>query len=77
MYSVNCDISPYQPLFRKGGKKIILLLGGGGEDCELDLESSELVEGQIMRYSESKGQKIGVVCEKIELTTTVIKFRKQ
>ena len=27
-------------------------------------------------YSESKGQKVGVVCERIELTTTVIKLRK-
>ena len=31
------------------------LVGGRGKDCELDLESSELVGGQIMRYGESKG----------------------
>ena len=51
MYSVNCDNSPTQPLFRKCGKKIRLLLWVGwlGEDCELDLESCELVGGQIMR----------------------------
>ena len=50
MLSVNCDISPYYPLFRKGVKKIILLLRwGGGDDCELDLKSCELVGGQIMR----------------------------
>ena len=53
MYSINRDISPNQPLFRKGGKKIGLLLEVGN-DCELDLESSELVGGQIMRYSKSK-----------------------
>ena len=35
-------------LFRKGGKKIRFLLGVG-KDCELYLESSELVGGQIMR----------------------------
>ena len=50
MYSVNRDNSPTQPLFRKGGKKIGLLLAGGwGKDCELDLESCELVRGQLMR----------------------------
>ena len=48
MYSVNCDISPNLPLFRKGGNKIRFLLGGG-KDFELDLESSELVGGEIMR----------------------------
>ena len=47
MYSVNRDNSPAQPFFRKGGKKIRLLQWG--KDCELDLESSELVGGQIMR----------------------------
>ena len=40
----------------------------------MDLEISELVGSQIMRYSESKGQKIGVVCEIIELTKIVIKL---
>ena len=35
----------------------------------------ELVGGQIMRQSESKGEKIGLICERIELITTVIKFR--
>ena len=45
MYSVNHDNSPNWPLCRKGGKKIRLL----GGDCELDLESSELLGGQIMR----------------------------
>ena len=49
MYSVNHDNSPPWPLFRKGGTKIRLLLRVGGEDCELDLESCELVGGQIMR----------------------------
>ena len=29
MYSLNHDISPNQPLFRIGGKKIRLLLGRG------------------------------------------------
>ena len=29
MYSVNHDISPNEPLFRKGRKKMRLLLGGG------------------------------------------------
>ena len=48
MYSVNSNISPKYPLFRKGGKKIRLLLGVG-KDCELDLESSELVGGEIMK----------------------------
>ena len=43
MYSVNSDNSPNWPLFRKGGKKIRFLLGG--KDCELNLESSELVGG--------------------------------
>ena len=49
MCSVNCDNSPTWPLFRKGGKKIRVLSRGHGKDCELDLESCELVEGQIMR----------------------------
>ena len=43
----------------------------------MDLESSELVGGLIIRYSDSKEQKIAVVCKRIEFTTTVIKFRKQ
>ena len=47
IYSVNHDNSPTYPLFRKGGKKIRLLLRG--KDYELDLESCELVGGQIMR----------------------------
>ena len=47
MYSVNHDNSPTQPLFRKGGKKMTLV--AVGKDCELDLESCELGEGQIMR----------------------------
>ena len=38
-------------------------------------ENRELVGSQIMRYSESKGQKIGVVCEIIELITTIIMLR--
>ena len=51
MDSVNRDNSPTQPLFRKGGKKMRLLLPGEGRvvDCELDLESCELVGDQIMR----------------------------
>ena len=48
IYSVNCDNSPTQSLFRKGGKEMTLV-GGRGKDCELDLESSELVGGQIMK----------------------------
>ena len=48
IYSVNRDNSPTQPLIRNGRKKIRLLLKGG-KDCELDLESCELVGGQIMR----------------------------
>ena len=47
MYSVNRDNSPTYPLFRKGGKKIRLLLRVG-KDCELGLESCDLVGGQIM-----------------------------
>ena len=27
----------------------------GGKDCEFDPENSEIVGGQIMRYSDSKG----------------------
>ena len=46
MHSVDQDISPNQALFRKGGKKIRLL---AGKYCEFDLESSELVGGQIMK----------------------------
>ena len=46
MYRVNYDISHDQSLFRKGGKKIRLL---AGKYCEFDLESSELVGGQIMK----------------------------
>ena len=46
MYSVNCDNSPTQSLVRKGGKKTLVV---GRKDCELDLESCELVGGQIMR----------------------------
>ena len=46
MYSVNHDISPNQTLFRKGAKKTLV---GVGKEFELDLESSELVGGQIMR----------------------------
>ena len=30
----------------------------------------------MKRYSKSKGQKLGIVCERIKLTTTVIKLRK-
>ena len=40
----------------------------------MDPENSELAGSQIMRYSESKVYKIGVVCKRIELTTMVIKF---
>ena len=46
MCSVNCDNSPTQPLFRKGRKKIRLV--AEGKDCELGLESCDLVGGQIM-----------------------------
>ena len=47
MYSVNHDNSPTYPLFRKSGKKIRVLLQGRGKDCELDLESSELMEVRL------------------------------
>ena len=30
----------------------------------------------MVRYSESKGQKLGIVCERIKLTTTLIKLRE-
>ena len=30
----------------------------------------------MKRYSKSKGQKLGIVCERIKLNTTVIKLRK-
>ena len=53
--SVNCDISPNQPFFVKGGKEIRLFLEGG-KDCEFNPENSELMHGQIMTYSESKEQ---------------------
>ena len=49
MYSVNCDNSSVQPVFRKGGDKIRLLLYMGGEEFDLDLERCELVGGQIIR----------------------------
>ena len=49
----------------------------GWKDRELDLESCGLVGGQIMRSSESKGEKIVVVCERIELATAVLNFRNQ
>ena len=44
---------PTSHILEMVGKKIRVLLGQ--KSCELDLESSELVGGQIMRYSESKG----------------------
>ena len=52
-YSVNCDISPKQPLFRMGRKMIRLVRGG--KDCELNPGNSELVGGHILRYSEGNG----------------------
>ena len=33
----------------------------GEEDCELNPENRVLVQGEMMRYSERKGQKVGVV----------------
>ena len=30
----------------------------------------------MVSYSESKGKKLGIVCERIKLTTTVIKLSK-
>ena len=48
IYSINRDNSPTQPLFRKGQKEDKAHVEGG-EDYELDLESCELVGGQIMR----------------------------
>ena len=47
MYSVNRDITQLAT-FQKGWKED-KTFGGGGKDFELDLESSELVGGQIMR----------------------------
>ena len=47
VHSVNCENSPTQT-FQKGWKEDKTLVGSG-KDCELDLESSELVGGQIMR----------------------------
>ena len=41
-------------MFQKGWEKDKTLVRGG-MDCELNPENSELVGGQIMRYSESKG----------------------
>ena len=48
MYSVNHDISSNQPFFKKVQKEEKTLVSRG-KDCELYLESSELVGGQIMR----------------------------
>ena len=50
MYSFNSGNSSTYPLFRKGIKKITLLLcvGAVGLDCELDIESCEVVGGQFM-----------------------------
>ena len=47
MYSVNRDITQLAT-FQKGWKEDKTLVVGG-KDCELDLESCELVGGQIMR----------------------------
>ena len=41
---------------------MLRLLLDAGKDCELNPENSELVGGQILRYSETKGWKIGIVC---------------
>ena len=30
----------------------------------------------MVRYTERKGKKLGIVCKRIKLTTTVIKLRK-
>ena len=50
MYSVNHDNSPTQPLFRIVERRQDSCYGvWGGKDCELDLESCELLGGQIMR----------------------------
>ena len=57
-YSINCDISPSQPLFIKGEREIRLLFRGE-EDYELNPENRALVQGQMVRYSEIKGQKVG------------------
>ena len=57
--SVNCDISPNQPLFIKGERERRLVRGE--DDCKLTPENKALVQGQMMTYSESKGQKVGVV----------------
>ena len=43
MYSVNSDISPNYK-----GWKTDKILVAGVKNCELDLESNELVGGQIM-----------------------------
>ena len=47
-------VHPTSHFFRKGRKKDKTLIRGG-KNYELTLENSELVGGQIMRYSESKG----------------------
>ena len=41
----------------------------------MNLEISELIGSQVMRYIESKGWKIGAY-ERKELTITIIKFQK-
>ena len=58
-YSVNRDISPNQALFVKGEREIDS--HQWQEDCELNPESRALVQGQMMRYSENKGSKVGIV----------------
>ena len=59
MYSISCDISPNQPLFIKVEGELTLVRGE--DDCKLTPENKALVQGQMMTYSESKGQKVGVV----------------
>ena len=59
-YSNNCDISPNQPFFINGEKTDKTLVRGE-DDYELNPENRVLVQGQMMRYSESKGQKVGIV----------------
>ena len=49
VHSVNCENSPTQT-FQKGWKEDKTLVGSG-KDCELDLESCELVGGQSMKLS--------------------------
>ena len=68
MYSGNSRISPNQPRFRTFEERQDSCQRG--KDFELDPENIEFVGGHII------GQRIGLQCERIQLTTTVINFLK-